>query len=107
MNIISTFGLISIIAIGISISFMINFAQLTKYRKPLDIAIHNILDSPGIPAPALLEEYNRLLQAYTDYVNTPKGAITAAILGMDMPNDILLEDLFYESAEYEDQEMDA
>lgn len=39
---ISILGIVSIVAIGISVAFLIQFHKLMKYRKPLDMAMHQL-----------------------------------------------------------------
>jgi len=82
---ISAFGIISLIVLVVSAVLLYWHSRLMKLRGAVDFYLENISEVPETTPEELktaIESYNDTVKIYNEYIVTPPGMVSAALVGL-------------------------
>ena len=82
---ISAFGVISFVVFAVSAVLLYWHRRLMKLRSAVDFYLENIsevLETAPDELKAAIESYNDTVNIYNEYICTPPGKVSAAMVGL-------------------------
>ena len=89
---ISVFGIISLAVLAVSVLLLVWHSRLMKLRSAVDFYLENVsevLETAPDELQAAIEAYNDTVIIYNEYIRTPRGKVSAALVGLE--KELLME----------------
>ena len=82
---ISVFGIISLLVLCVSAVLLYWHSRLMKLRSAVDFyleSISDVLEKSPEELKAAIDSYNETVNVYNEYICTPPGKVSAALVGL-------------------------